>query len=292
MRCSKCNSENTENSKFCIICGESLDKNKQSNPELDKICSDSVESTAPQMELTGVIGVDQCAEIIHIINNTEDYDEYVERTEYVQSILKSDSTDAVIRAILLREINWDRFTDEKNETNDIWSENPVERFSNNIRNEIGYGKINDIKQAGKQAVSNFKGIKDKFEDNMPNDMLGSAKQAAYNFKDGVSGALNSVNGKSGWYRVVKFVGYLLLVFSTVVGGALGYGSQRATSFLDSGGDETLGMIVGAGIGFVLGIILLCIVMMFAEMASNVSTAVDLLSSINEKLEHKKNNRKE
>lgn len=287
MKCSKCNSENTENSKFCIICGESLDENKQINPELDKICSDNVESTAPQMELTGVIGVDQCAEIIHIINNTEDYDEYVEKTEYVQSILNSDSTDAVVRAILLGEINWDRFADGTTDTNDFWSENPVEKFSNNIRNEIEYGKINEIKQAGKQAVSNFKGIKDKFEDNMPNDMLGSAKQAAYNFKDGVSGALNSVNGKSGWYRVVKVIGYLLLILSTIGGGALGYvngywGRDPITNNINN--HQFAGMLLGALAGFIVGCVVLSLIMMFTEMASNISTTVDLLSSINEKLD--------
>ena len=290
MKCSKCNSENIENSKFCIICGESLDENKQINPVFDgkcKICKGSISDTKHQENLLGVIGevlCVHCADTIYTINNTTNRKEYNEKTCYAMAILNSDETDEECRAILLGEINWDRFADGTTDTNDFWSENLVEKFSNNIRNEIEYGKINEIKQAGKQAVSSFKGIKDKIEDNMPNDMLGSAKQASYNFKDGVSGALNSVNGKSGWYRVVKFVGYLLLVFSTVVGGVLGYGSQRASSFLDSGGDETLGMIVGAGIGFVLGVILLCIVMMFAEMAANISNAVDLLSSINEKLD--------
>lgn len=262
MKCPNCGTDNPSTARFCSRCANPL---AQVRNDVCKCCGSPIGNTDYQMKVLGSKGVSLCvgcAEDINIINNTTDHNVYVKKTNEAMDLLNSESTDEEVKAILLEKIDWER------------------KFPN-TKNTIHNMDINDINDAAKQAISN---VRNQIKDSLPDDFSDSAKQAMYNFKDGVSGALNSVNGKSGWYRVVKFVGYLLLLASTIAGGALGYMSQAATSIWDSGGDEVGGMIVGALIGFVIGIILLCITMMFAEMAANVSTAVDLLSSINEKLD--------
>lgn len=96
------------------------------------------------------------------------------------------------------------------------------------------------------------------------------------FKDIVP--TKETKGKSFWASLIKTISVIVLILFIAVGAIIGNGFAK---FSD---DKFLYVLIGAVLGSLIGTVIVALILFAVEIAQNISKGVDLLNSINRKLD--------